>query len=188
MLRKITLTGAACSGKSTIIKELENRGESVIEESAREIILARKDMPLTQDELLTRQYMVAAKQLINERAYEKINTSGKLFNLFLDRSMIDVAAYCKFLLGYVPEEIENSVKFAKYSTVFILERLPFEKDCARFENGEEERSKIEELLRETYISYNHYPVTVPVMSINERTDFILNYSKKFDFIYCGVTD
>jgi predicted ATPase len=171
MLKKIVFAGGSCCGKTTLIKELEKKGFDVIREFAREVLEERKDYPLNAKEILIRQKMMLDRQLKEEERFEK---APPLLNLvFLDRSLIDILAYCKWGLGYVPDEFELFLKAKRYDKVFFLESLPFKKDDIRIERSEEEARRLHEALRVFYKKLKVEIIGVPVMDVEKRVDFIL---------------
>ena len=113
------VTGAPCSGKTTLINELEKRGYGVVPEMARAYInerLARgetmgeirKDEALFQKDILEKKIDVEAK-LPKEQL------------VFLDRGIPDTEAYDK-LYGIASSELLlDAIKKCSYKKVFVLE-------------------------------------------------------------------
>ena len=168
-LRKVVLTGGPSSGKSTLIKELERRGHKILHEVARSVLEERRDIATTKDEWLVRQDLIYKRQLAEEE-----KASGLVF---LDRGTIDIVAYSKHILGYVPLEVEKNNYFA----VFPLERLPFVKDGLRAENGDEEAQRIHEKILETYSEFGYTLTFIPAFnektieeSVSKRADYLLS--------------
>ena len=172
-MKKIVITGCACSGKSTLIAELSKLGYPVIGESARQVIQESRQTPRTRGEILEREYKIAIKQLRQENYHNTRIWSDK--TTFLDRSMVDIGAYCKYFLGQIPETIDSLIKESKYDLVFLLEKLPFKKDGVRFDKENKERETIEKLLVKTYIDYGHNMLLVPKVPLRGRIDFILRH-------------
>lgn len=178
MTIKVVITGTTSSGKSTLVKELQNLGYPIITESARDILGERSHIPLTREEKITREYLIANEHLKRERGFEIANPEAEI--LFLDRGIHDVAAYCRSVLGYTPEDIERNVRNARYDLVFLLERVPFQQDNIRTERTEEERTQIEDSLRNTYIQYGYKPIYVPKMEVQQRVEFVLERTNKLN--------
>jgi predicted ATPase len=95
---------------------------------------------------------------------------------FLDRGMHDSLAYYTSL-GWKPTlAMQKALQAARYQTVFLLEPLPtFEQDYARTEDAAFTH-KITELLHDAYSQYGMTPIRVPVLSPNERAQFILQHA------------
>lgn len=164
---KVVITGGPCSGKSTLIAELKRRGFSVIEEIARSI-LEETGAPLTLEDKERLQLQIIRKQKELESKIKYLDI------LFLDRGLLDVRAYCNLLLGYVPQEVLDITNLSSYQAVFILEQLPFINDGLRLEKSNEEAKKIHFALLKAYKSQGYFTITVPVMPLNERVNFILS--------------
>lgn len=173
-MRKVVLTGAASSGKSTLIKAIKKIGYPVIEEVAREVLEERREFSNTLSENAVKQYMMAFRQLQEERKYE--NNECEI--VFLDRSLIDIGYYCRSFTKKFPSDIERAAKEAKYNLVLILERLPFVPDGVRIEKNEEEIIQSEIGLNKIYRRFGYNPIVVPKSSIQGRIDFVLSYVNK----------
>lgn len=171
---KVVISGTACSGKTTTIQSLEMAGYRTIPEAPTSYIEEQKKINLTMSEILSDLVLfekeVIKKQLNAEKTIELENESL----CFLDRSLVDVAAFCSMLtIPGVEEEVSTHINSAQYSLVFILEKLPFEKIGTRWENTEEQANIQDKYLRDTYLKYGFQFIHVPVTSPEERTDFIL---------------
>jgi len=92
--------------------------------------------------------------------------------IFLDRALPDSIAYYR-LCGIDPFEAVEKSRTYRYKTVFLFERLLFEKDPVRSES-ENTAARLEDLLAEGYRMLGYRPVRVPLMPIGRRVDFILN--------------
>jgi len=167
--KRVVLTGGPSSGKSTLVKELERRGHRILHEVARRVIEERKCQSLTKEEQLIRQKLIYNRQVESER-----NLSGLVF---LDRGAIDVVAYSKHLLGYLPFEIGTN----NYSVVFSLERLPFVDDGLRVEKGDGEAQEIHEKILEAYTEFGYSLIHLPSFlaktieeSVSKRADYLLS--------------
>lgn len=170
-MKKIVLTGGPCSGKTSVIRELEKRGFNVLQETAKEIVAARRHILMTKEESDIRQKLIFNEQFAKEKNAEKNNFEL----LFLDRSLIDGLAYSLLYSG--EDSVKKYLPFVekqKYDSVFVLELLPFNSEGFRAGNEtEEEARKIHESIIKTYKSFGYEPIIVPVMPIKERVEFIL---------------
>ncbi len=166
--KKIVLIGGSSSGKSSLTEELERRGYCTIREMARDVIKERAHIKITPKEIEIRQRMIYEKQIEAES-----DSSGLVF---LDRGVLDVVAYSKHLLGYLPFEIRDS----RYSTICNLEGLPFVDDGLRVESGNKEAQAIHEKIIDAYTEHNYSFLYIPVIkgrtlkdSISKRADYLL---------------
>lgn len=92
--------------------------------------------------------------------------------VFLDRAIPDALAYYRFLNLPVDEKLTQALQTVFYKKVFVLDSLPIKKDYARTEDSTAQE-RIHDLLIEVYESLNLPVIRVPVLSPEERVDFIL---------------
>jgi len=164
------VTGAPCSGKTTLLNKLAEKGYHIVPEEAREYIdeslkkgtsvkELRKDETAFQSEILRRKYEV-----------EKTLAKGEV--LFFDRGIQDSYAYFKFLEINEPKLLKKSLG-GKYAKVFILDYCPYKKDYARTEK-EEDQPVLDALLEEGYKKAGMEIIRVPILPTkDERVDFVL---------------
>ena len=165
------ITGAPSSGKTSVICELERLGYRVVHEVARAFI----DEELKKGKTIEQ---IKADELAFERhiLYKKIKIEESLPKkeiIFLDRAVPDSIAYFKSA-GLNPNEPVKKSKLVRYKKIFLFERLEFEKDRVRSEN-QLKAAEIELLLEKAYQILDYDIVYVPVLSIQKRTDFILQH-------------
>lgn len=175
--RKIVITGGPCSGKTSLIRELAELGYTVVEEAAAKVITEGVYHP--QKEPLVFQRKVVERQLAWEREAER-----KTNNLiFCDRGVYDGLAYLRFY--GVPEHKLDLPNDRGYLMGFHLAQLRYEIDQVRFENPEE-ASEISELLRQVYVERSIPLECVPVMSIDERAEFVLQKVDRLSVTDCST--
>ena len=165
------ITGAPCSGKTAVIRELEKLGYPVVHEVARAYI----DERLQNGETIAR---IKADILSFERhiLYKKIAIEQSLLNeetVFMDRAVPDSIGYY-ILEGLDPDDPIQKSRLWRYKKVFFFDRIPFEKDPVRSENNKT-ASKIEGLLKKSYRMLGYEIIVVPLESVNARVNFILNH-------------
>jgi predicted ATPase len=168
-----TITGAPSSGKTTIISLLKERGYHIVPESARIIL----------DERVASGMSVAEARGTEAEFQERIFQHKLLLHdeeapetlSFFDRGMHDILAYILYYHYQRDPRIDKAMEDISYRHVFLLEPLPdFTPDYGRME-GPAFGDAITPLLYEAYDSYGMRPVMVPVMSAEERVDFILSH-------------
>lgn len=167
--KRYVLTGGPCCGKSTLIDNLEKKGHIVLKEIAREVIEQRGSFPKEKNEIIEFQKILFRKQLLRESQLR-----GSI--VFLDRGIEDYLVYAKHLTGYIPNEFKIGIK-ERYYKIFILDRLPFEKDGLRIEKGDEEAEDLHQKIIQAYQNNGGNLVFVPIMNIEDRTNYILNKLK-----------
>ncbi len=164
------ITGAPCSGKTTIIRALEALGRPVVHEAARAIIDAELAAGKTLCEIKSDLLGFQRGVLIRKRDEERSLDPGK--EVFLDRGVPDSIAYYR-LSGLDPAEpLHLSCEF-RYRNIFLFERFRFQRDGVRSED-DAEATALDRLLGEAYESLGYRVVRVPVLPPRERLDFILS--------------
>lgn len=119
------------------------------------------DMPKLEHDILR-------KHVEMEQASRKEDTI-----LFFDRGIPDCLAYYRIYNVPEDQELHDAVKAAHYRKVFLLDPIEtFENDAVRVETPEQAR-RIHDAIAQAYKELGHDIVAVPVMPIEERTDFII---------------
>jgi len=169
--RWYVIAGGVCSGKTSVIKELEQRGYQVVPETARELIdegmKEGKTLEESRGDVLSFQRRVIARQEEKEAALPREEV------IFLDRGNPDSRAFLTFNRIEEPVDVTEALRRARYRKVFMLEPIRFESDYYRIETADD----IERLHQEHVWAYQSLGIDiidVPVMPVTERTDFILS--------------
>jgi predicted ATPase len=165
------ITGAPCSGKTAVIHLLEQRGYQVVHEVARAYI----DRELMKGKTLSK---IKADEWAFERyiLLEKIKIEAQLTPdkiIFFDRAVPDSIAYYK-LNGLNPAEPLQKSRQVRYQNVFFFERLSFLADPVRSEN-EKTAHLLGQLIEESYRSLGYDLIHVPLLSVENRVEFILKH-------------
>lgn len=165
----VVITGAACSGKTTVIEELSNRGYFCVREVARDHFNAQisagyKNHTIRANEARF-QVDVTNKKLQIEA---KLNPDD---HIFLDRGMPDSITYYR-LAGIDPDTVVDDCMRFRYKLVFIFHQLHHVTDNIRTES-EEENNLIQKWLKKDYESLGYKVIDVPVMSVKDRIVFVL---------------
>lgn len=164
------ITGGPCSGKTTLINILSEKGYKTTIEHARHYIDTQKTTGRPVEEIREnkKEFQLGVLNMqIEEEAALNVNEL-----VFLDRALPDAMAYYQFLgLKYDDRLIEQCNKYC-YKRVFILDRLPLTNDYARLE-VKQEQIQIHQLIIKVYQSFPCPIFYVPVLPPEERVDFIL---------------
>lgn len=172
------LTGGPSSGKTTLITELKKRGYIVAEEMATEYIKEQLAKGITIQEMLqdtaTFQKNILLKQLTLEKKLSPDDV------VILDRGMHDHYGYLAVhgVDRTVLSDLEAELANGYYKKIFIVDLLPFKPDDARMEsekNGNELATKIEEAIVRSYTERELDIVRVPVMSVEDRINFLVKH-------------
>jgi len=167
---RYVIAGGVCSGKTSVINELERRGYAVVSETARELIdeglAAGKSLEEIRADVLTFQRSVIERQGEKEA---RLPTEGPVF---LDRANPDVRAFLAFNGIREPEDVARAIAAGMYRKIFMLDPIRFESDYYRVETADDIERLHQEHVR-AYESLGYTIVQVPIMSVPERAQFIL---------------
>jgi predicted ATPase len=165
----IVITGAPCSGKSSVVSNLELRGYRVVHEAARpyidELLKSGKSLQEIKADPFTFEMTILHRKLATENNLPENET------IFFDRGLPDSIAY--FLsAGINPSEPLKKSRGIRYRKIFHFQRLLFETDCVRAED-EQMAENIDNLIKQSYEMLDYPVVNVPVLTIEQRVNFIL---------------
>ena len=163
------ITGAPCSGKTAVIHMLERRGYKVVHEVARAYIdnelMKGKTLPeIKADEWAFERHILMEKVRIE-------STLNRDEIIFFDRGVPDSIAYYR-LNGLDSTEPFQKSGEVRYQNVFLFERLRFLADPVRSED-ERTACRLNRLIEESYQSLGYDIIHVPLLSVEERTEFVL---------------
>jgi predicted ATPase len=165
------ITGAPCSGKTAVIRELEQLGYPVVHEVARTYIDERlqngETIAQIKTDILSFERHILYKKIAIEQSLLKEET------IFLDRAIPDSIGYY-ILEGLDPYDPIQKSRLWRYNKVFFFDRIPFEKDPVRSED-DKIASRLNGLLKESYRMLDYEIIFVPLMSVNERVGFVLKH-------------
>ena len=162
------LTGAACTGKTTIIDQLAAQGYQTVPESARIHIDRELVKGRTFDEMFANPLDEIA---ITEMQYRVEQTLHAGDMTFLDRALPDSITFYRFC-GIDPNEILVDCFCHRYASVFILDRLPFHQDGARIDH-DATSDLLDMWLERDYRALGYDVVRVPVLPPQERLAYVL---------------
>ena len=164
------VTGAPCSGKTTLINELERRGYHVAHEIAREYFSKEIEAGMSIEAL--RHDELALQERLLQLKLEREALLPKDEPVFFDRAIPDARAYLCVYGIPEPPHIGAAIDGAQYKAVFILDVLPLVGDSVRTESVERQAA-LDRAHEEAYQGHDYPVYRVPVMSTDERVDFIL---------------
>ena len=163
------ITGAPCSGKTSVIKALARAGYAVVHEAARAYIDEELKRGRRIDEIKADEQAFEGRIL--ERKVRIEFSLATASTVFLDRAIPDSIAYYR-LSGLNPEVPVKKSRVFRYRNVFLFERLAFVGDPVRSED-DATAQRLEMLLNECYRELGYRVLRVPLLSVPERVDFIL---------------
>ncbi|NLR92983.1 AAA family ATPase [Flammeovirga agarivorans] len=165
------ISGAAGTGKTTLINTIERSGVLTMPEASRQVIIdeqkyGREGMPWKNVERFSE--LVFQKKLDHLREYSEA--------IFCDRSIIDTIAYLRFQEKPVPDYL-TSFPFHRYYKKEVFFALPWKeiytKDPQRPESFSYQQ-QLSPVLEKTYLDYGFEIVYLPFTSVQSRLDFVLN--------------
>ena len=163
------ITGAPCSGKTTLIKLLSEKGFQIIPEVGRMYVEREIARGRTLYEIRANTFVfnniVKDMQLEIEHGLQPANIC------FLDRAFPDSLAYFQ-LAGMNPNVILPECFRHRYASVFVLDRFPVQKDAARSED-DISADFLDQWLTRDYNALGYEAVRVPVLPPEERLMFII---------------
>jgi len=164
------ITGAPCSGKSTLIDLLAEKGFHTVPECARlyierEMAGGRMNHPIRTDAAAL-QRGIKDMQLRTEAGLPANDL------LFLDGAVPGSLAYYR-VFGLDPNEILLDCFHHRYASVFMLEPLPFQTDGERIGEMVSIASYLDEWHARDYIALGYSLIRVPVLPPEERLAFVL---------------
>ncbi|HSR33795.1 MAG TPA: ATP-binding protein [Anaerolineae bacterium] len=162
------ITGAACCGKTTLIDLLADKGFQTVPEIPRQYIERELAKGRTLDEIFASE---ADERAITDWQRRVENDLRATEIAFLDRALPDFLHFWR-LHGLNPNELLAECLHHRYASVFILDLLPLELDGARIED-ETFTVLFDEWLVRDYSALGYHVVRVPVLSPQERLEFVL---------------
>jgi predicted ATPase len=163
------ITGAPCSGKTTLIDALAGKGFRTVPESGRAYVEGQMAKGRTTRKILGNgavlQRGILGLQLRAERSLA-VNEVA-----FLDGASPSCLTYLR-AMGLNPNAILAECFHHRYASVFLLDRFPFQQDGVRFEDNAT-AGLIDEWLLRDYSALGYRVVRVPVWSVQDRLTFIL---------------
>jgi predicted ATPase len=166
------IAGAPSSGKTTLINQLANKGFQTVPEGARlyiEAEMAKKGTihPIFQDGAAL-QRTIAEMQLGIESDLRPADVA------FLDGALPGCLAWYR-AFGLNPNEILRDTFRHRYASVFVLDPLPFQPDDGRPGEVAALADFLDEWLARDYSALGYDVVRVPVLALEERLAFVLDW-------------
>lgn len=170
------ITGAPCTGKTTILEELKSRGYTCHSEIARKVIRENLDSGL---EVFPWNQMQLFSDMVMDRMVELAKEFAPNELCFLDRSMVDLIGYMDFANKTPPDRYATEAKKIGYANkVFFLPVWEdiYTKDEERKESFDEAKA-IGSALRKAYENIGFEIVDVPKGDVKSRVDFMMEVIK-----------
>ena len=163
------ITGGPCAGKTTTCNELMRLGHPVLAEPARLEIETKLARGLTIEQIVTDPDWLPSV-VRRSTAQEKQLTEGEVW--FLDRATPDSVAYYRLGNTALDDQIQTAMQEIRYRKVFLLDLVDYVTDYARTETPEQARA-LHSAIRTAYEEQGYEIVTVPIMPVLDRVQYIL---------------
>jgi predicted ATPase len=171
--RFFVLTGGPGSGKTTLVKALDQAGYAISTEAGRAII---QDQEAVGGRALPWRDVAAFAEMMlcwEMRSYRLAQVQAGA--VFFDRGIPDVIGYLRLVGLPVPAHMERAAEVFRYSQkVLILPPWPeiYEQDRERRQTPEEAERTYEAMVM-TYRGYGYELLTVPLGPVDERLEFVI---------------
>lgn len=180
-IKRIVVTGAPGTGKTSLINSLEAVGYHCFHEIIRSMTAAAKNnpqsKPMVSNPLAFVDNPLRFNQTLLKGRLQHFNDAKKLTGdiCFYDRGMPDVLAYMDFFEQEYGPDFVTPCQNHIYDVLFILP--PWQKiyisDHERLETFEE-AEKLHQHLMDTYRRFDYNPIMVPTGTVAERLNFVLD--------------
>lgn len=170
--KKIVVTGAPGSGKTSVLNILAARGFSIVAEPAREIIAEQR--AINGEGIYDRNPFLFKELMLSRMIANYKSQDDARSDVIFDRGMPDIIAYSDCFELDRGSELKASEVYLYHEVVFFLpswrEIYVNDKDrLISFEDAE----KFGENLKQIYTTLNYQVINVPLVSPEERCEFIL---------------
>jgi len=174
MQKKIVITGGPGTGKSSLINELIRQNFFCMGEISRKVTLDAREKGI--DQLFLKEPLLFSELLLEGREQQFLNAEKENTEIvFFDRGIPDVHGYMNYIgVDYPDVYREKSLKY-RYTTVFITPPWQeiYQSDNERYESYEQSLA-IHNHLKKTYLELEYSILNVPIGSVKDRVQFILD--------------
>jgi predicted ATPase len=163
------ITGASCSGKTTLIQQLAGEGFQTVPEVARRYFGEELAKGRTIDEI--RQDQASISWHIHDLLVKTERGLRAVDFTFLDRALPDILTFYRYA-GMNPNDILLDCYQYRYASVFMLDRFPYQRDGVR--TGDDAYAEyFDSWMFRDYNALGYNVLRVPVLPPEERLAFVL---------------
>jgi predicted ATPase len=163
------VSGASCSGKTTLIDQLADKEFQTVPELARQYFERELAKGLMIDEL--REDRATFTCQVYDMMVERERGLQPNEVIFLDRGLPDALTFYRFA-GLNPNEILPDCFKYRYASVLMLNRMPYQRDGVRA-GDDETATYFESWTSRDYSALGYNVVRVPVLPPEERLAFVI---------------
>ncbi len=169
----VVISGCSGSGKSSLLRELADRGYQVFAEPCRQII--KEQNYIGGDAIPSKDFYKCIELCVSRTMHNMITVAATRSHVFFDRSIVDAVSGLEHMKVSVPPHLITALETFRYGKkVFITPPWPemFRNDSERIHTYAEALAEYKTLLT-TYQRLGHELIFLPKVSVPERVDFIL---------------
>ena len=152
-----------------MLEQLESQGFSLIPEVARAHIERELASGQTMDEIREDEAKFQRALIETKLGLEAAVPPTEV--VFFDRAMPDSITYYR-VAGLDPNDVLSDCFNFRYGHVFLFDRLPLEQDGVRTEDAGT-AAFLDRWLERDYSALGYDVIRVPVMSVSDRVEFLL---------------
>lgn len=168
-MRRYVLTGAPGAGKSSLIVGLELRGEAVVREAARDLLLFWRACG-NPEPMAAPDWEDGVLRLHLQR--EALVPSG-MPRVFLDRGGPDHVVYSDLFGWPLSVDLRELALGTTYDAIFLIEHGRNWSGSEREAPGQEEAERIARALLKQYKALGYRTFRIPPLPLNDRLDVLL---------------
>jgi predicted ATPase len=169
----VVISGCSGAGKSSLLRELSERGYRVFAEPGRQIV--KEQNFIGGDGIPSKDVYKFVELCVSRSMHNMISAAATTSVVFFDRSIIDNIRGLENLPSGVPADLRNALKTFRYRRkVFIAPPWPelFRNDSERIHSYADAVAEYDALLP-AYRRLGHELVLLPEVAVPQRVDFIL---------------
>lgn len=169
----VVISGCSGAGKSSLLRELSDRGYRVFMEPGRQIV--KEQNFIGGDGIPSKDVYKFVELCVSRSMHNMISAAATTSHVFFDRSIVDNVSGLKRLPPGAPPDLLKALETFRYSRkVFIAPPWPelFRNDRERLHSYADALAEYDALLT-AYEGLGYELLLLPKTSIRERVDFIL---------------
>lgn len=171
--RLFVITGGPGGGKTTLLRDLAQRGFSCSEEVAREII---QEQVKTNGDALPWGNRSRYTELMLTRSIEAFRSNTPSSRItFMDRGIPDVACYARLIDLPIFDELKTACELYRYNTMVFMAPPWEEIYTTDSERKQTYREAIDthRVMVAVYEGFGYQPIELPRVSPVERAEFVI---------------
>jgi predicted ATPase len=170
----VVISGCSGGGKSSLLRELSERGYCVFAEPGRQIV--KEQNFIGGDAVPSKDARKFSELCVSRAMHDMISAAATTSHVFFDRSLVDNIDGLQRMPGGAPPHLTKALELFRYGKkVFMTPPWPemFRNDSERTHSYEVAVAEYAMLLP-AYERLGHEIIVLPKISVKERVDFILS--------------